>query len=77
MSRRKSGNIPVEVVEVKAGSDTKTQLEVHIKNKVAGTVAQKTDNKVVVTFHSGRQQNVSSIDEGIEAILMDYNLHNL
>jgi len=75
--RKKSGNIPVEVVERKTASEAETVLEIRVNDTVAGIVQQTEGEQAIVTFQSDRQQKVPTLDDGIEAVLMDYNLHNL
>lgn len=77
MSKRKSGNIPVEIIELKPEAEGYTLLEIRVKDDPAGEVKELPGKQALVTLKSGKQQKVQTMDEGIQAVLMDYNLHNL
>lgn len=74
--RNKAGQIPVEVLELKSKKENELVFEVRVKDIVAGTITQIEGESAGVTFKSGRQQSVPTVDEGIEEVLRDYNLHN-
>ena len=77
MSRRgKSGNIPVEVIEVKGSKEDELNVEVHVHGESIGRVAQTSEKQVTAFFESGREQFFPSLNDGVEAILREYNLHN-
>lgn len=75
--RKKAGQIPVEVIEVKSKNENETILEVRIQEDVAGTVTQIEGEQAIVVFKSGRQHPYPTMDQGIEEVLREYNLHNL
>ena len=77
MSKKKSGKIPVEIIELSKPSDELSEFEVRVQKEAAGTVKQIAGGQALVTFKSGHEQKDQTVDEGIEAVLMDYNLHNL
>lgn len=74
--RRSSGAIPIEINEIKSASDTR-KVEIRVKDVLVGTVEKEEGAQAIATLYSGKQQNVPTIDDGIESVLMDYNLHNL
>lgn len=69
-------NIEVEIKETTNQSDALTELEVLVKNKVIGTVRQPLDEQVTVSYKSEKEMTAKTIDEGIQMIIAEYNLHD-
>lgn len=77
MARRgKSGNIPVEVVETKESTEEALSVDVLVHGEIVGRVKQNSEKQVTASFKSGREQSFNTMDDGIEAVLREYNLHN-
>ncbi|MFJ1627489.1 DUF2969 family protein [Marinilactibacillus psychrotolerans] len=69
-------NIEVEIKETTNQSDALTELEVLVKNKVIGTVRQPLDEQVAVSYKTEKEMTAKTIDEGIQMIIAEYNLHD-
>lgn len=69
-------NIEVEIKETTNQSDSLTELEVLVKNKVIGTVRQPLDEQVAVSYKTEKEMTAKTIDEGIQMIIAEYNLHD-
>ncbi|API90153.1 hypothetical protein BKP56_13240 [Marinilactibacillus sp. 15R] len=69
-------NIEVEIKETTNQSDSLTELEVLVKNKVIGTVRQLLDEQVTVLYKAEKEMTAKTIDEGIQMIIAEYNLHD-
>ncbi len=77
MSRKKkSGTIPVELIEVKGSTEGDLKVHVQIHGETVGSVTQEKDESVIACFPSGREQTFPTLNDGVEAILREYNLHN-
>lgn len=73
---RRNKNIEVEIQETKQNSETFTSLEVVVKKQVIGTVEQSVDEQAQVTFKSGKSRSAKTVEEGIQMIIAEYNLHD-
>lgn len=74
---RKKKNEEVSIVTTKLDSDTVTDLEVQIGDKTIGGIHQgEEDRQIQVTFHNNQKGTAISIEDAVQAILADYNLHN-
>lgn len=69
-------NIEVEIKETANQSESLTELEVLVKNKVIGTVRQPLDEQVSVLYKAEKEMTAKTIDEGIQMIIAEYNLHD-
>lgn len=77
MSKRNK-SIEVEIRETDQNKSQVTDLEVVVKKKVIGKIHQDSaDAQVSVEMSSGKKRHVRSIDEAIEAVISEYNLHDL
>lgn len=77
MSKRNK-SIEVEIRETDRNKGQVTDLEVVIKKKVIGTIHQDSaEGPVSVSMSSGKNRQVKSIDEAIEVVISEYNLHDL
>ncbi|MFC6464926.1 DUF2969 family protein [Marinilactibacillus sp. GCM10026970] len=75
MSNRNK-NIEVEIKETANQSDTLTELEVLVKNKVIGTVRQAQDEQAMIWYKSDKEMTAKTVEEGIQMIISEYNLHD-
>ncbi|MFO8069695.1 MAG: DUF2969 family protein [Alkalibacterium sp.] len=66
----------VEINETKNNTDEFTELELVVGKKVIGTLQQEGDSLVSVEFKSGKKRTAQSIDEGVQMIIEEYNLHD-
>lgn len=74
---RKNKNEEVSIIETKLDSDTVTDLEVLIGDKKVGSIHQgEEDRQIEVTFNNGQKTRAISIEDAVQAILADFNLHN-
>lgn len=73
---KRNKNIEVEIRETANQSDSLTELEVLVNNKVIGTVRQPQDEQVAVMYKSEKEMTAKTIDEGIQVIIAEYNLHD-
>lgn len=76
MARKKKSE-EVSIVATKHDSDTVTDLEVLLGEQVIGKVFQgEEDRQLQVTFNNDQKGTAVSIEDAVQAILADYNLHN-
>ncbi|OJF92155.1 DUF2969 family protein [Alkalibacterium sp. f15] len=73
---KRNKQIEVEINETKNNTDAFTELELVVKKKVIGTLQQEGDSLVGVEFKSGKKRTAQSIDEGVQMIIEEYNLHD-
>lgn len=75
---RKNKPIEVDIQETSKHSNDVTDLDVIINKKVIGHIFQEKDSRQVeITMSSGKKRQVNSVDEAIETIIAEYNLHDL
>lgn len=75
---RKNKPIEVDIRETDKNKNNVTDLEVVVKKKVIGTIHQEDGDRLVsVEMSSGKKRQVNSVDEAIETIIAEYNLHDL
>lgn len=75
---KKNKPVEVEIIETNKHKGSNVDLEVKVKKKTIGTLKQTEEEKLVnVTLPSGKTLNVGSVDEGIQSIVAEYNLHDL
>lgn len=75
--RKKQNDTKVEVEETKGSTKESQEYQVVVNKKVIGTVSQKQGEMAEAVFRSNQPHKVRDIDEGIQYILMEYNLHDL
>lgn len=68
--------IQVDVRETERDTEQFTDLELFVNNKKIGSLQQEESKPVTVITPNGSESKVKSIDEGINALIMEYNLHN-
>lgn len=73
---KRNKQIEVEINETKNNTADYTELELVVRKKVIGKIMQKADGPVSVEFKTGKKRTARSIDEGIQLIIEDYNLHD-
>lgn len=75
---RKNKPVEVDIRETNKNKENVTELEVVVKKKVIGKIRQEEgDRQVSVEMSSGKKRQVGSIDEAIETVIAEYNLHDL
>lgn len=75
MSKRNK-NIEVEINETENSKANYTELELVVRKKVIGKIMQKADGPVSVEFKTGKKRTARSVDEGIQLVIEEYNLHD-
>lgn len=73
---RRNKNIEVEIQETKKNSTSYTELEVVVKKQVIGTISQPEGEQATVVFKSGKSRTVKTVEEGIQTVIAEYNLHD-
>jgi len=74
MARNKKEEVSIDATY--RDSDTITDLEVKIDDQVIGTIYQgEDDRQYQVSFGENQKATATSIDNAVEAIISDYNLH--
>ncbi|PRY79335.1 DUF2969 family protein [Alkalibacterium olivapovliticus] len=75
MSKRNK-NIEVEINETENSKGNYTELELVVRKKVIGKIMQKEDGPVSVEFKTGKKRTARSVDEGVQLVIEEYNLHD-
>ena len=66
----------VSIVEAKQHSDTVTDLQVLIKDKVIGEVYKDEESRQFqITYANDRKGAAVSVEDAVQAIIAQYNLH--
>lgn len=73
---RRNKNIEVEIQETKKNSNDYTELEVVVKKQVIGTISQPEGEQATVLLKSGKTYKVKTVEEGIQLVIAEYNLHD-
>lgn len=76
MSKR-SKSIDVEIRETALHKGECVDLEVVVSHKVIGTIHQETPKESVLVRIDDKKRRVASVEEAIETIISEYNLHHL
>jgi len=75
---KKNKAVEVEISEGKNNKGDRVDLEVNVKNRTIGTIEQLPDDKqVTIKLASGKERKAQSVDEAIQALIAEYNLHDL
>lgn len=75
MARKKRPE-EVSIIETPKNSDTVIDLEVKIKDKVIGKIHQgEEDRQLQITYMDDRKGAAISVEDAVQAIIADYNLH--
>lgn len=73
---RRNKNIEVEIRETERNTDAFTELEVVVKKQVIGTIEQAEGEQARVLLKSGKVRPAKTIDDGIQLVIAEYNLHD-
>lgn len=75
---KRNKSIEVDIRETKHHTEDVVDLEVVVKKKIIGTIHHEPGQRqVIVETTSGKKRQVNSVDEAIEAVIAEYNLHDL
>lgn len=69
--------IQVEVKETPNNKEGFTELELYVNDEKIGKLQQAEGQSVIVTTNSGTESKVKTVDEGINKLVMEYNLHQI
>ena len=69
--------IQVEVKETPNNKEGFTELELYVNDEKIGQLQQVEGQSVTVTTNSGTESKVRTVDEGINKLIMEYNLHQI
>ena len=73
---RKKKEEEITIVSGKRDSDVITDLQVLANDQLIGTVFQEEDERQFqITYENGRKGSALSIEDAVQSILADYNLH--
>lgn len=72
---KKSKKVDVEIRASKNDSPELTELEVLANNKIIGLVQQENDQQFQATAYNDRKMFLKTLDEAVQFILMEFNLH--
>lgn len=73
---KRNKQIEVEINETKNNTESFTEYELVVRKKVIGTLQQEGDSLVTVVFKSGKKRTAHSIDEGVQMLIEEHNLHD-
>ena len=69
--------IEVEIRETANNKEGFVELALSAGKQEIGLIQQEEGKSVTVITHSGAESKAKSVDEGINQLLMDYNLHHM
>lgn len=69
--------IQVEVKETPNNKEGFIELELYVNDEKIGQLQQEEGQSVTVKTNSGTESKVRTVDEGINKLIMDYNLHQM
>lgn len=69
--------IQVEVKETPNNKEGFIELELYVNDEKIGQLQQEESQAVTVKTNSGTESKVRTVDEGINKLIMDYNLHQM
>ncbi|SIN98093.1 Protein of unknown function [Carnobacterium alterfunditum] len=69
--------VQVEVKETPNNREGLTELELYVNGKKIGQLQQKEGQTVTITTNSGTESKARSVDDGINKLIMDYNLYQM
>lgn len=73
---KRNKHIEVEINETKNNTETFTEYELVVRKKVIGKLQQEGDGLVNVEFKSGNKRTARTIDEGVQMLIEEHNLHD-
>lgn len=74
MARKKQ--IEIEIQETKNDSPKYTELEVLVNKKVIGEIKQ-IEEQYEAVYMNGSKMRLPQVDEAVEYLIMQYNLHDM
>lgn len=74
---KSSKKIQVEVKETAKNKEGFVELALYVNQEQIGMIQQEEGKPVTVLTNAGTESKAKSIDEGINNLLMDYNLHQM
>ncbi|SFQ35070.1 MULTISPECIES: DUF2969 family protein [Desemzia] len=74
MSKRNKKS-EVMIKETNRNSEDFTELELFVGNEKIGTIQQEKEQAITTINKNGNQAKAKNIDEAINNLIMDYNLH--
>lgn len=77
MSKRKNKEIAVNILAGPNDSEDTTELLVQLQDKTIGAVRDAENGYVAEYIMDGSKTKLPSIDEAVEYIVKQYNLHEL
>lgn len=75
MAKKKS--FEVEIQPTSKDTPEQTSLELLINGEVVGTIDGIKKNAFEVVFNSKKMMKVQSVDEAVEFLIREYNLHGM
>ncbi len=73
---RKKKEEEISIVAGKKDSDTVTDLQILAKDELIGSVFQEEgDRQFQLTYKNGRKGAALTVEDAVQSILADYNLH--
>ncbi|WP_407370766.1 DUF2969 family protein [Carnobacterium sp.] len=69
--------IQVEVKETPNNKEGFVELELYVNDEKIGQLQQEEGQTVTVKTNSGTESKARTVDEGINKLIMDYNLHQM
>lgn len=75
---KKNKAVEVDIIETDRHKGDQVDLEVKVKKKTIGQIQKPSgQSQVSALMSSGKKRQVKSVDEAIQAIIAEYNLHDL
>lgn len=74
MSKRNKKS-EVVIKETNRNSEDFTELELFVDNEKIGTIQQEKEQAITTINKNGNKAKAKNIDEAINNLIMDYNLH--
>lgn len=75
MAKKKS--FEVEIQATSEDTPEQTSLELLINGEIVGTIEGIKKNTFEVVFNSKKMMKVQSVDEAVEFLIREYNLHGM
>ncbi|WP_034551112.1 DUF2969 family protein [Carnobacterium funditum] len=69
--------IEIEIKETPNNKEGFIELSLSAGKQQIGLIQQEEGKSVTVIFNSGAESKARSVDDGINQLLMDYNLHQI
>ncbi|MDN6626719.1 MAG: DUF2969 domain-containing protein [Pisciglobus halotolerans] len=72
---KKNKKNDVEIKETKNNTPEFTELEVLVNKNNVGVIQQKAGDAITIVTRDGKTAKAKSIDDAMNQLIMDYNLH--